>query len=116
MSQADSKGASHTPGPWFVNELDHCSIHGPDMIGICDLRHKDGGPRRNSEANARLIAAAPELLAYAICQEEWDRARRDGNNTYVLVLVRHGWRPAEEPANDFLERLQRAAIAKAEGR
>ena len=49
----------HTPGPWVVSLF-------PNLVGAID----DGGEREtvaetvgpNKEANARLIAAAPELL------------------------------------------------------
>lgn len=52
--------SAHTPGPWFAHQL---NIYGPDTdwIGkalICE-RQPSGHP---SEANARLMAAAPELL------------------------------------------------------
>jgi hypothetical protein len=54
---------THTPGPWRVRGTNfgytNCDVLGPP--------HPDGGDyapicRANSEANARLIAAAPELL------------------------------------------------------
>lgn len=60
--------ASHTPGPW--------ALHRPGSMRACDGRHDtENGcctiveaeilnmPRAEAEANARLIAAAPELLA-----------------------------------------------------
>lgn len=56
------KEAKFTPGPWAINIFDNCSIHGEDKIAICDLRHKDGEPRQNANANAALIAAAPEMF------------------------------------------------------
>jgi len=64
--------AQHTPGPWKVGPRPHgnCRVYaaseshaivrtyGPDLngIGVCELT----GPR--NEADARLIAAAPDLL------------------------------------------------------
>lgn len=54
--------AKHTPGPWSVSTTDryirYQGIHGPN---ICDLE-VFGGHRDENEANARLIAAAPEIL------------------------------------------------------
>ena len=85
----------HTPGPWkhermlLGNAKDRRSgfiVNGPDAnplpVRICDIRCTPESPFAVSEANARLIAAAPELLAalkliYANAGEspEWIRAR-----------------------------------------
>ena len=59
--------SGHTPGPWTLNEFTAC-IKGPDsaiLAMICNTTGDDAGkgPKPVSEANARLIAAAPELLA-----------------------------------------------------
>lgn len=52
--------SKHTPGPWEVStngtDWDVCAPDGGDML--VDLRGCE-----NAEANARLIAAAPDLLA-----------------------------------------------------
>ena len=45
----------HTPGPWTV---DNQYIHGPDGIRFLAVAGDGAG-----QANARLIASAPELLA-----------------------------------------------------
>lgn len=54
----------HTPGPWSTHMCDDTSIvdrDGRDIAQICgDYRHPDIWPV--TEANARLIAAAPEML------------------------------------------------------
>lgn len=57
-----SKASSHTPGPWYLEEFQH----GPTQIKdqtqnrvLADVRQWNGG---QGKANARLIAAAPELL------------------------------------------------------
>ena len=52
--------AKHTPGPWYATTMGKAGwvdvfAHGVD-IPIASTRHQD------QEANARLIAAAPELL------------------------------------------------------
>jgi hypothetical protein len=62
------KPGAHTPGPWM--------LHSEGSMRACDGRHQShegcrtlaeaeivGIPRSEAEANARLIAAAPELLA-----------------------------------------------------
>lgn len=55
----------HTPGPWSVAvDLDgrECVVSEPDRVFL--VRHDvwAEGMRQEMEANARLIAAAPELL------------------------------------------------------
>lgn len=61
----------HTPGPWF---------HGTGWIGAGDVMHAkvvarvEGFPYGDTEANVRLIAAAPELLE---ALREYDQAVRD---------------------------------------
>ena len=109
----------HTPGPWTPFILDKPLSEIPTYVEKCiaagtgeefffvaaempdgavDVCHVGNGPRR--EANARLIAAAPELLA----------ALKD--------VV--GWVPGSsafftDGSSAAVERA-RAAIAKAEGR
>jgi hypothetical protein len=96
--------SAHTPGPWSVEkERDFwnvTSVQG-DIVGIEGLYRCDG----SDEANARLIAAAPELL----------EALRYMLRRYV-ELVESGdagdWNPETE--TEVIE--ARAAIAKAEGK
>ena len=74
MTSIQKPPAAHTPSPWRIGDEDHIwRIYGPgdgDVIG--ELEYIGG----NAEANARLIAAAPTLLAAleAISNEadEWD--------------------------------------------
>lgn len=73
--------AGHTPGPW--RKSSHDSLKG--------VFHIDAGPmgyerktvaiinaEKQSEANARLIAAAPDLLA---ALEAFEQGPPDGDNT-----------------------------------
>jgi hypothetical protein len=59
----DTPIAKHTPGPWIIDpalELPLAVIADTeDGLGICEL----GTRTLETEANARLIAAAPDLLA-----------------------------------------------------
>ncbi len=51
----------HTPGPWKVVKLESClTVKGPEGCRVASLFM----PREEmNEANARLIAAAPDMLA-----------------------------------------------------
>lgn len=104
----------HTPGPWVTTEWPKPNIDGPYLkIGI---KHKsevcDGGEHCTVEAghitpeadataraNARLIAAAPELLAVAV------------------RIVGAAISPPKDQKRKLQEvaELARAAIAKARG-
>lgn len=60
----DKHSASHTPGPWRV---DPTGDIGPWIIGdsedfIADCNCNNSIEDETTEANARLIAAAPDLL------------------------------------------------------
>lgn len=53
----------YTPGPWQIvgDDKDPWTIAGPEgsiLLSICELTYTGN----NAEANARLIAAAPDLL------------------------------------------------------
>ena len=86
----------NTPGPWYANQ-DCIEIDGPE--GPRDVKLAVVLQADNAAADARLIAAAPELLAALKELVAYD----DGSN---------------EPEDYGYELLQRckAAIAKAEGR
>lgn len=76
--------AKHTPGPWLVSRgkydehrgYPHGTVRHNGII-ICGLPPVDRLPRREGEeaANARLIAAAPALLAAceALCEAIYGR-------------------------------------------
>jgi hypothetical protein len=95
----------HTPGPWKTSN-DGCdieAIYGPnkeDVLGICSMYADE-----SSEANAALIAAAPELLEALnnLCNVLSD----DGNDYRYSQLF-----------NTVMAARNRArnAIAKAEGK
>jgi hypothetical protein len=58
--------ATHTPGPWEINEGDGMAIAKVSHFAItapCTPDVGSGLSREENAANARLIAAAPELLA-----------------------------------------------------
>lgn len=94
----------HTPGPWSVdNDVD--VIASLDGITVVDIAHVDpfGEKRPSAEADARLIATAPELLeALKDMREGWRYIRQHHGDLYGV-----GWDRAEQAAD--------AAIAKASG-
>ena len=61
--------AQHTPGPWYADDaaenshLAACMIENPSWIAIEDTAPDGGHLAYCHPNNARLIAAAPELLA-----------------------------------------------------
>ena len=66
--------AAHTPGPWALQLLEqgkndyagwnsYCVRDGKTNVHIASVGQVDRYFERHNEANARLIAAAPELLA-----------------------------------------------------
>lgn len=59
--------SKHTPGPWAVDDDNRPGMEWNRHIvsgdnAICFMAHSDGKDPEQDEANARLIAAAPELL------------------------------------------------------
>lgn len=97
----------HTPGPWRVNKKVNTSVEqatAPQgMVLICQCEDPDGA-RLNKEdaANARLIAAAPELLeALQIAQQ------------YVNVFLIRGEEPLigerlKDDSYKIIEAIQKA--------
>jgi hypothetical protein len=111
---------SHTPGPWTVQDCnvddlqrpnrlmgpvvvyadDDCELH---PIADCSCNHTCR-EIDEAEANARLIAAAPELLEAARqCLKAMEVVERD-----------YGW-PYNAPLLSAMQGAE-AAIAKAEGK
>jgi hypothetical protein len=56
--------AKHTPGPWQVNHNDPTQVCDADGVvrGCAPVAHCSIGTASERKANARLIAAAPDLL------------------------------------------------------
>lgn len=101
--------AKHTPGPWQIS-TPHGRMGGRDFLlqgadsrTVFDTLAADAWPL--SAADARLIAAAPELLAACKHLERYVRTGEAGPEGYVVIF----------PVKDNALALLRAAIAKAEG-
>lgn len=59
--------SAHTPGPWETNGLHGREVWGRDFTGNLKAitERVRGGSPEQAQANARLIAAAPDLLEAA---------------------------------------------------
>ena len=74
--------SAFTPGPWEYDVECIQQVGKPD-IGICEMLNVDvGGPRGFhrgpvTQANARLIAASPELFAACEAIFEWNAREED---------------------------------------
>lgn len=105
----------HTPGPWKAEQANGCDETAMFVTGngctvaACYGDWHDQAPDSEQRANARLIAAAPELLEAL-----------KNTTAYLAVQLRNvepG--PATAPVRMEMEadlRRARAAIAQAEGR
>lgn len=128
-SAAYAANVHHTPGPWIVSRNNAGMI--PAHFQPLEIMGRDGerriasglGNGRESEANARLIASAPELLAIArrVMEASVDGwyIDRDGQKCDKDHPDAVWWSNNAEDLADALESIAdecRAAIAKAEGR
>jgi hypothetical protein len=108
---------AHTPGPWIAREWE---CHAPTTVGVeIDGRFAPIATAKSVEgyyskpealANARLIAAAPDLLALAK-QYASECGECDGKGT-VTERDEGGWLLDTKPCPDCSD--IRAVIAKAE--
>ena len=105
-TETDGRVAAHTPGPWKIGngtKANIISLRTYDTVARCEVEF--GGSVSVPEtitANARLIAAAPDLLeALTMFVEYLDADDQDDT--------------AKGIAKDIAETKARAAIAKATG-
>jgi hypothetical protein len=105
----------YTPGPWAYDPkinrvyslINDVCVASPHIIGnkFCE----EAWP-----ADARLIAAAPELLdALELMVKLFDHC---GLNGLMMTAKRYGWTASHVQQRMAACRIARAAIAKAEGR
>lgn len=102
--------AQHTPGPWHIVPYEtliriHTNPEGPYLGTVANLDWwtdpQTGPTKQVALANARLISAAPEMLAALKAIQE--------------PLAKQASQPGNTTAWPYLEQI-RAAIAKAEER
>lgn len=97
--------SEHTKGPWFA---------ATGWVGAGDVKTArvivrcEGYPYGDTEANLKLIAAAPELLEVAkyALYEAYQSAHSSGDPDDESMMT----------SDAILYRMAKAAIAKAEGR
>lgn len=105
----------HTPGPWedHYNSWEVSSVYDAHGRCVAECHIFDDGLLNDEtqdefeaikDANARLIAAAPDLLLVAEIAEAFARS-----------VMERGAEPSDENARQ-LQKITRAAISKAEGR
>jgi hypothetical protein len=91
----------HTPGPWAVSDVGEVVVCATGRT-LCDVYSSPTTGEEQADVDARLIAAAPDLLAacemLAEAQRRADTGEREGFGCYV----------------DAVDKA-RAAIAKAKG-
>lgn len=82
MTRKDEPMSEHTPGPWTIRDRDGCgdNIFGPGNERIANT-YGDGD---KWAANARLITAAPQLLAAC---KRFAAAMRSGDKPEFLELI-----------------------------
>jgi len=76
----------HTPGPWNVTGLYVREQDGGLVASINDLWHDQKTPKAEMAANARLIAAAPELLAALEDTKLWLESDDAGDKVVVAKI------------------------------
>lgn len=98
--------AKPTPGPWRVGRDDPTRVYsdrrGAQLVAQCSAGSPIDEALSEAQANARLIAAAPDLLA--ACRTAYARLNRFGEHESIA----HG-------GEGTLRGILWAAIAEAEG-
>ena len=104
---------THTPGPWYVDETRNISsfavvpespTEAVHIVCACRCRHRRTDHFDEALANARLIAAAPNLLA--------ELQRAETKICDLIAILRQQGLANKYAENDWLKDI-RAAIAKA---
>jgi hypothetical protein len=102
MDAMITQTTQHTPGPWTIQELEHAydgyenwntyCIRSPQNVHIATVGNVDRFHEQDHEANARLLAAAPDLLAALQALKDWGcthTSPRDPNSPHDLLIAAH---------------------------
>ena len=96
------KTTTHTPGPWKIGAaLNNILGKSGTIIAHCPINPGENAPWNNAEENARLIAAAPDLLDACIVARET-----------LMRLIGEG---VTDTADEIALASINRSIAKAEG-
>ena len=97
------KTTAYMPGPWFVDQDPRPGMQWNREIvadadhTICFMTHSDGHNLKRDKANARLVAAAPELLeALQALLEEAEQGI--ATSPFTRIAARHAIAKATEAA------------------
>jgi hypothetical protein len=114
--------AGHTPGPWFIGKkggpfcvdaTPEGSEPGKEDYRIAKTYASPFSPtQEQAAANARLIAASPDMLEALVLEELLDRM--DGRELFARLVDRHGY-TGDVPPHEFVANFRRNAISKARG-
>ncbi len=82
----------HTPGPWLAYKIPNDRLGRHRVLCLNDEVSPGNGKLQiaaeiRTEANARLIAAAPELFAIALLQEEANALFEAGGATAEYMML-----------------------------
>ena len=93
---------SHTPGPWRRGQEGNLRVYGPDATQDAGVLAEVIPHNGQQSANARLIAAAPDLLHCV--------------SNVLAMAIKSGWAVSTDVTKRQAVDFMRTAIAKAEGR
>lgn len=103
----------HSSAPWDISDGSIWAISPFNArVRIADIKKHAPANGINSEANAALIAAAPELLEALKCMAAMKRPTQEAN----ALLEEAGWDSKVMSAGDFIWDRVYTAIYKAEGK
>lgn len=92
---------SHTPGPWWVEDTDHPMGEGREVHDGFGMTASVHGDSATAAANARLIAACPDMLALL----------KDGTNLFLpppdKIMSQDIAMPTAEAASEWWRRASK---------
>lgn len=78
----------HTPGPWVIDPCWDILGNTDDGNGMVCQITTDAVPRAEAEANARLIAAAPDMLeALKQAEQQIDYGQIDAAHRIIIAAI-----------------------------
>ena len=88
--------STHTPGPWHVDKSLHRLVYDANGVGVGEAWHGvNEREYEEEEANARLMAAAPNLLAALKGLTVLDTIS-EGPQEGAVVIGPQGWANARD--------------------